>query len=179
MHRRALALVPLVALAAGSLPRPAVAEGEPAAGDEPGFALTVRPFLERHCYACHGGKEQEGDLSLSPFADRGAVLKAPETWKKVLERLHAGDMPPEDRPWSSADGAQAAIAWVRGALRAATPRGACDAGRVTVRRLKRSEYSHTVQGLLGVELRPADAFPDDDVGYGFDTVGDVLTIPPL
>ena len=33
--------------------------------------------------------------------------------------------------------------------------------------------------LLGVTIRPADEFPTDDSGYGFDNIGDVLSISPL
>ncbi|MBX3468363.1 MAG: DUF1592 domain-containing protein [Planctomycetes bacterium] len=182
MPRRALLLVPLAALAAAlSLwPRPAAAEADPAAGDEAGFARVVLPFLRRHCFDCHGRGEREGDLALDGFADRAAVLRAKRAWTGVLERLHAGDMPPEDRPRPSADEVKAVIAWVRGALGAAAPAaGPFDPGRVTLRRLNRAEYDHTVQDMLRVDLAPARAFPDDDVGYGFDTIGDVLAIPPL
>src|SRR5207344_818887 len=52
-------------------------------------------------------------------------------------------------------------------------------GRVTARRLNRTEYNNTIHDLLGVSLRPADEFPVDDSGYGFDNIGDVLSISPL
>ena len=32
---------------------------------------------------------------------------------------------------------------------------------------------------VGLDLRPASEFPSDDVGYGFDNIGDVLSISPL
>jgi hypothetical protein len=50
---------------------------------------------------------------------------------------------------------------------------------VTARRLNRAEYNNTIRDLLGVDLRPADDFPGDDSGYGFDNIGDVLTISPV
>src|SRR5207344_242664 len=52
-------------------------------------------------------------------------------------------------------------------------------GRVTARRLNRTEYNNTIHDLLGVSLQPADAFPVDDSGYGFDNIGDVLSLSPL
>src|SRR5690606_15488506 len=52
-------------------------------------------------------------------------------------------------------------------------------GRVTVRRLNRTEYNNTIRDLVGVDFQPADDFPSDDVGYGFDNIGDVLSISPL
>lgn len=53
-----------------------------------------------------------------------------------------------------------------------------DPGRVTLHRLNRAEYNNTVQALLGTTLSPADDFPSDDFGYGFDNIADVLTLSP-
>jgi hypothetical protein len=54
-----------------------------------------------------------------------------------------------------------------------------DPGRVTARRLNRAEYNNTIRDLLGVDVRPADDFPQDDSGYGFDNNGDVLSLSPV
>ncbi len=54
-----------------------------------------------------------------------------------------------------------------------------DPGRVTARRLNRAEYNHTVRDLLGVDIDPADDFPQDDSGYGFDDIGDALSLSPV
>ncbi len=52
-------------------------------------------------------------------------------------------------------------------------------GRVTLRRLNRVEYNNTIRDLVGVDFKPAADFPNDDVGYGFDNIGDVLSLSPL
>src|SRR5215472_6737286 len=54
-----------------------------------------------------------------------------------------------------------------------------DPGRVTARRLNRSEYTNTIRDLLAVDFRAEKSFPTDDLGSGFDNVGDVLTISPV
>ena len=54
-----------------------------------------------------------------------------------------------------------------------------DPGRVTIHRLNRSEYNNTVRDLLGTSQRPADSFPADDFGLGFDNIADVLSTSPL
>lgn len=54
-----------------------------------------------------------------------------------------------------------------------------DPGRITIRRLNRVEYDNTVRDLLGDDSRPAQNFPEDDIGYGFDNIGDVLSISPV
>src|SRR5439155_23098520 len=58
-------------------------------------------------------------------------------------------------------------------------KSAHDPGRVTMRRLNRAEYSNTIRDLVGIDFDPGDELPADDVGYGFDNIGDVLTISPL
>ncbi len=52
-------------------------------------------------------------------------------------------------------------------------------GRVTLHRLNRAEYNNTIRDLLDVDFKPADAFPVDDAGFGFDNNGDVLSIAPV
>ena len=59
------------------------------------------------------------------------------------------------------------------------PRSKPDPGRVTARRLNRNEYTNTIRDLLGVDFRAERDFPTDDSGYGFDNIGDVLTMSPL
>jgi hypothetical protein len=51
-------------------------------------------------------------------------------------------------------------------------------GRVVIRRLNRTEYNNTVRDLLGVIIRPADDFPPDNAGYGFDNIGAALSMSP-
>ena len=53
-----------------------------------------------------------------------------------------------------------------------------DPGRTTARRLNRTEYNNSVRDLLGVDFNPSGEFPPDDSGYGFDNIGDVLSMSP-
>lgn len=56
-----------------------------------------------------------------------------------------------------------------------------DAGRTVLRRLTAPEYNNTVRDLLSTSLRPADDFTDADTVAveGFDTLGAVLSLPPV
>ncbi len=63
---------------------------------------------------------------------------------------------------------------------APVPDVCADPGRPVMRRLNRFEYDNTLRDLLGDDSRPAArTFPEDDLGYGFDTVGDTLNVSPL
>lgn len=63
--------------------------------------------------------------------------------------------------------------------RGGAPAAGTDPGRVTLHRLNRVEYNNTVRDLLGTTRSPADEFPIDDRGGGFDNLADVLTLSPL
>ena len=54
-----------------------------------------------------------------------------------------------------------------------------DPGRVAIHRLNKAEYNNAVRDVLGVDFTPADDFPPDDAGYGFDNIADVLSLPPV
>ena len=48
-----------------------------------------------------------------------------------------------------------------------------------MRRLNRVEYANTLRDLVGADFNPAADFPSDDIGHGFDNIGDVLTLSPV
>ena len=54
-----------------------------------------------------------------------------------------------------------------------------DPGRVTLRRLNRVEYRNTIRDLMGVDYDTSSEFPPDDSGYGFDNIGDAMSVSPL
>ncbi len=167
-------------LAVPSVFRLAAADLSPAlAGAESGFQEEIKPFVVKHCYSCHGNGKAKGDFSLEPFKDAKSMHKMPVAWDNVVEMLRKREMPPEDEPQpapADVDKMIAAVQRVRTVLEANTPP---NAGRVTTRRLNKTEYNNTIRDLLGVDFRPAEDFPADDVGYGFDNIGDVLSVSPL
>jgi hypothetical protein len=101
---------------------------------------------------------------------------SPRTYRRVLDELAGRTMPPDQaKRFPSASEVAAVTSSINAAMREVLD----DPGRVTLRRLNRTEYNNTVRDLFGVTGRPADAFPDDDTGYGFDTIGDVLSLSPV
>ena len=88
-------------------------------------------------------------------------------------------MPPEDRPQPSREEVGQLTRWIKSARQAEDCGRTFDPGRVTIRRLNRAEYNNTIRDLVGIDFHPADDFPSDDVGYGFDNIGDVLSMPPI
>ncbi len=142
------------------------------------FAISNR-FLTTHCVICHDSATASGDIVFDA-ANAVQARKQEALWKRVAGQLHRGMMPPADRPRPSEQELATLTSWAQTVI-AEDPGepNRKQIGRVTVRRLNRAEYNRTMRDLLGVDLRPADAFPADDLGYGFDNNGDVLSTPPL
>jgi len=155
--------------------RPAAAASGPGHGS---FEADVRPVLSQYCFNCHNNEKHKGDVVLETFTNEAAVLADRATWEKVLKNLRSRAMPPENKPQPLEDQRAAVANWVEAKLFAVDCEHP-DPGRVTIRRLNRTEYNNTIRDLVGVDFHPADDFPADDVGYGFDNIGDVLSLPPL
>ena len=166
----------------------AVPADEPGGPDGPdkrpsamSFGNDVVPFLARHCYACHGGGKSKGDLTLDKYRDEQAILRDRDVWEKVVEMVHTGEMPPKakGRARPAPNEVELATRTIDDILEHFDCTGARDDGRVTIRRLNRVEYNNTIRDLVGIDFKPAADFPNDDVGYGFDNIGDVLSVSPL
>ena len=148
----------------------------PASAD--GFERTVKPFLARTCIECHGNEIQKRDLNLEKMTTVDSLLEHRERWDDVVQKLREREMPPADEPQPAEHERQAVAAWLARELARIDRVTPPDPGRVTARRLNRAEYNNTIRDLLGVPLRPADDFPQDDSGYGFDNIADVLSLSP-
>jgi hypothetical protein len=143
------------------------------------FEKSIQPFFSETCYMCHNSKLQSGGLNLELFKTDESILENRETWELVLQKMQTGEMPPKGSPRPGEASLKAAIRWLENQFARADRLVKPDPGRVTARRLNRAEYNNTVRDLLGVDLRPADDFPQDDSGYGFDNIGDVLSLSPV
>ncbi len=143
------------------------------------FGEAVVPFFSHYCTQCHGGAKPKGGLALDAYRDEKSIqAKDMKTWRKVIANVRTHEMPPPRRRQPSAAEIESVTSWLDGQLKqfAATK---ADPGRVTLRRLNCAEYNNTIRDLLGVDFHPADDFPADDVGYGFDNIGDLLSMPPI
>ena len=143
------------------------------------FARDAAPFLRAHCNKCHGEQEPEGGLSLNHYRESAKVQTDYEIWEKVVRMLVERQMPPKDEPRPAESQLRAAVAAIEAELAKFDCGSEKHPGRVTIRRLNRAEYNNTIGELCGIDFKPADDFPSDDVGHGFDNIGDVLSIPPI
>lgn len=144
---------------------------------------SIRTFAEQFCLECHTAENAEGDLSLDVLiTDDTNSESSPaliKTWGKVVTALRSGHMPPGDAKQPPESQRRSAIDSIEQQRLSLICNADPDPGRVTIRRLTRVEYQNTIRDLVGVEFNATEDFPADDVGYGFDNIGDVLSMPPI
>lgn len=142
------------------------------------YRKQVQPILARYCFDCHADGASKGKVSFDTFKSDAELVDKRDLWHAVLKNTRANIMPPARRPRPTAEEQQVLERWIKAdafGLDAKDP----DPGRVTLRRLNRVEYRNTVRDLLGVDFDTEKEFPPDDIGYGFDNIGDVLAFSPL
>lgn len=142
------------------------------------FEKDVQPILRDTCSVCHNEKLSSGGLNLTPFMDPSSVIANRDGWEAIVAKLRAGEMPPDGVPKPPAEKMDTLLKFVQDEFDKTDRNTRIDPGRVTAHRLNRAEYSNTIRDLLGVDFRASDEFPADDSGYGFDNIGDVLTVSP-
>jgi hypothetical protein len=153
--------------------------GLPGQDMEREFTATVKPFLARHCYSCHGAVNPAAQFNLRQYNDVASVVRDHARWALVAEKLHSGEMPPKPLPAPPAEEREAVAKWVETVRRAEAARNAGDPGLVLARRLNNAEYNNSIRDLAGVDLKPAKEFPvDPSNADGFDNSGESLAMSP-
>ncbi len=160
-------------------PRSAPKGPDPKVALQSSFDQTVQPFLAKNCIGCHNAKVKTADLDLQSFKTVDAVAEHNEKWEMVLQKIRSGEMPPKPMKRPPDADVAAVTKWIESEFAREEALQKPDPGHVTARRLNRAEYNNTVRDLLDVDIRPADDFPQDDSGYGFDDIGDVLSLSPV
>src|SRR5438552_3652445 len=172
----------LTLLAVAGLPWSAARGQAPAARKE--AARTVAPspraLVDQYCVACHNHKAATAGVALDglDLTNTGANAGANASiLERVLRKVRTGEMPPAGMPRPAA----AISASFAKSLEDALDRAAAanpNPGRPAVHRLNRAEYSNAIRDVLALDIQPGSALPVDDSGYGFDNIGDVLSISP-
>lgn len=142
------------------------------------FEKEIKPVLKQYCADCHNADKKKGDLDMTSMLTKPDFAADHDTWEKSADLLINHEMPPEKKPQPTADARTKVVEWIEGELQKLAANEPPNPGRVTIRRLNREEYRRTIAELLGVNYNPED-FPTDEVGYGFNNIGDVLSLSPM
>lgn len=138
----------------------------------------ILPLLQKFCYDCHGDGTDKGDFALDEYPEYSKMIADKVMWDHARQQLVTHVMPPEKKDKPSLPERDEIVAWIDNTVFWFDPQK-IDPGHSTFRRLNRTEYNNTIRELLLVDMRPANEFPPDDTGYGYDNIGDVLSVSPL
>ena len=142
-------------------------------------AVQAQQTLTKYCNDCHTGDQAEGGVRVDFLTADGNLESHIELVDKIILVLKEQQMPPADAEQPEGADRVKAIEWIEQRLREFDCGAASRPGRVTMRRLNKTEYNNTVHDLTGLDMQLAKDFPSDDVGNGFDNIGDVLSLPPI
>jgi mono/diheme cytochrome c family protein len=162
----------------------AVSIGSSARAEAPGTAsaaelrAATQALFEQTCSQCHNAADPDGGLDIALYGSFESLTTRREGWQSILDKLRSGEMPPAGVQRRQ-DLIDQVVRLLDVELERVDQNARPDPGRVTLRRLNRTEYTNTIRDLLAVEFRADESFPTDDSGDGFDNIGDVLTVSPV
>lgn len=171
----AVALLAGYGFAVPAPPAPKTAPVQPS-----GFDEKLKPFVAKFCVSCHNTDDASGGVSLDAYLNEAHARKDRKMWETAATVIASGEMPPKkSKSQPTKSDRDSVVEYIENSLIKIDCFAPKDAGRVTLRRLNRAEYNNTIRDLCGVDFKPAEGFPSDDVGYGFDNIGDVLSLQPV
>jgi len=140
-------------------------------------ASTEKALLARYCAGCHSAQAKTGGIVLEHVNPDKPGENA-QVLEKVLRKVRTGEMPPRGLPRPTPAVASSFTASLEAALDQAAAKSP-NPGLPAIHRLNRIEYSNAIRDLLAIDINPGSSLPPDDSGYGFDNIGDVLSVSPI
>ena len=140
-------------------------------------ARLLETTVGEYCTDCHSDQLKTGGVTLEHASSSNVAAQA-ALLEKVLHKLRAGEMPPPGNPGPDAAQRASLVKWLETQLDAASAAHP-NPGAPAIHRLNKAEYSNAIRDLLGLDMDNSAGLPADDSGYGFDNIGDVLTVSPL
>jgi hypothetical protein len=135
-------------------------------------------MLDAFCSRCHNDIDRKANLSIEDLRGIDLLHGANvDEWERILRRTSLGEMPPLNKPQPAPATRAAFVSWLERSLDSYAAQHP-DPGRATIRRLNRTEYANAVRDLLALKIDVSRELPQDNSGYGFDNIADVLSVSP-
>jgi hypothetical protein len=148
-----------------------------AASALPQTAPEVRGVLDRYCVTCHRESLRSGGLVLEKL-DLERAGEQPDVWEKVIRKLQTGSMPPAGARRPDQATYHAVTTWLENTLDKAAAAHPTAGRPPAAHRLNRAEYTNAIRDLLALDIDGRALLPGDESSFGFDNIGDVLTLSP-
>ncbi len=138
----------------------------------------LEAFLTKHCLRCHGPDNEEGELRIDQLSRDFNSGVDTQHWAEVIERINAGEMPPEDEPRPTQEEISAFVTRLDARIKEGKAARMAARPPVAHYRLSRKEYQNTVYDLLGVRYDPTapGELNEDQLWHGYERIGSELSL---
>lgn len=132
----------------------------------------INQFLQNNCIDCHDGEGGEGGLDLASLSKDLNNPKVAARWIRIFDRVHDGEMPPEEMGELDQEEAQQFLdqtsKWITDHQR----REFSDLGRVRSRRLTNVQLERTLHDLLAIDVPLANLMSEEPRTDGFNNIAE-------
>ena len=143
------------------------------------YTNQIKPITENYCYKCHGQEKQKGDMRFDNIDWDMVNGFDAEKWNMMLNEINLGEMPPSDELQLSEDDRRILVDWITENLDKAAEAKETDS-KLVMRRQTKSQYTNSLNELLGVYINFGDLLPDDGKSkMGFTNNGNILQTSSL
>ncbi|MBT7572961.1 MAG: DUF1592 domain-containing protein, partial [Flavobacteriaceae bacterium] len=143
------------------------------------YTNQIKPIIENYCYKCHGQEKQKGDMRFDNIDWDMVNGFDAEKWNMMLNEINLGEMPPSDELQLSKDDRRILVDWITENLDKAAEAKETDS-KLVMRRQTKSQYTNSLNELLGVYINFGDLLPDDGKSkMGFTNNGNILQTSSL
>ncbi len=125
--------------------------------------------MGRYCVECHQTVQPTSGVVL-PQAKLDDVSTHSELWEKVVRKLAARQMPPQDSDIPSDADYEQFLKQLTGALDRRALEHPQPGRTASLRRMNRTEYRNAIRDLLALDIDVAHLLPPDESSGGFDNV---------
>ena len=137
------------------------------------------PCCSRRAPSVTTSERRRPGLNIAQFAHAESLVSERDGWERIARQAARRRNAAPAVEAAPARELAALLEYVQAEFDRADRNLKPDPGRVPIHRLNRAEYANTIRDLVGVDFRASEEFPADDSGYGFDNIGDVLTVSPM
>ena len=143
------------------------------------YTNEVQPVIENYCYKCHGEEKQKGEMRFDNLDWDMVNGFDGEKWNLMLNEINLGEMPPDDQDQLSNEERKILVDWISKNLEIATTAKQKN-NKTVMRRLTKSQYTNSLNQLLGVNINFGDVLPNDGKSkMGFTNNGNILQTSSL
>jgi hypothetical protein len=137
-------------------------------------ALTA--VVQRLCATCHNDQLQTANLTLQHF-DVARAADMAETTEMMITKLRLNMMPPPGIPRPEGDTLLALVETLERKIDEAVAANP-NPGVRPLLRMNQTEYTRTVEELLGIRVDASQFLPPETISDGYDNIADVQTMSP-